>query len=249
MLTAVASHVKLEKERSQPKPELAIVLYGRGQSVSEYATIHNVSNNRLGLGRLTDIRNVRSTITKRANKVSKAAEQESVKSLQMIPSNVLINHSKLVVWHTPAKRQSMWFSKSGEKAFNVKWPSLVWAVSSKGLYVFAKATDARPNEATRLYHAPLMNINTSGFLCQGGAQLPDERSLDTLSQIESTLTDSYFTHLNVNFNNDKRQHYSDDKNHMAFWREKEKSGSSVRAKEMKFAMPMAQFIETLTRGF
>ena len=28
MLTAVASHVKLEKERSQPKPELAIVLYG-----------------------------------------------------------------------------------------------------------------------------------------------------------------------------------------------------------------------------
>ena len=123
MLTAVASHVKLEKERSQPKPELAIVLYGRGQSVSEYATIHNVSNNRLGLGRLTDIRNVRSTITKRANKVSKAAEQESVKSLQMIPGNVLINHSKLVVWHTPAKRQSMWFSKSGEKAFNVKWQS------------------------------------------------------------------------------------------------------------------------------
>lgn len=248
MLTATPNHISLNKENPTPEPELAIVLYGRGMNSSEYATIHNVRNNKLMQGRLTDIGNVRRTIAMRANKVQVHHEHEALANASILPHNVLLNTESTLMWHTPAKSQAMWFSKAGGKGLNVQWPSLVWAIRNNGLQVFAKATNTRPTEKTRLYHAPLMNISQNGRLCQGGAQLPTEKTIHTIGLIESTLLDSYFTHLNFKISSNKSTCYTSDADHIAFWREKEATNSPVRAREMAFAMTMSDFIKKLTKG-
>lgn len=77
----------------------------------------------------------------------------------------------VVMWYKPAVLRSLNFSASlpikGDTAVRV--PATLYVVVDKKLYLFALMTDKRPDENTKLYHAPFFNIYSDGNVCLGTA--------------------------------------------------------------------------------
>jgi hypothetical protein len=73
---------------------------------------------------------------------------------------------------------------------------LLVGVSERGLFVAALTSTRRPTERTRLFHAPLMNVNGQGHVCTGSADLPNAVTLATLPAWEAVITHTFFTHVN-----------------------------------------------------
>lgn len=247
MLTPMAQRLSLKPQAETPVPQKAIVLYGnedsRFNSSSEFATIHDIKNGQMQAGRLTDIANVRRTITRRANGSRHQPKTTNLDTL-ITPDNVLVDTPDLLVWHTPKQRRAMWFSINRQTPVMVWWPSLVFAVNpgtpNSELTVFAKTFNKRPTADTKLYHAPLMNIR-DGLLCQGGAKVPNKRDFTTLEAMENTLFDTYFTHSNYH-DSRLRSYYRDNRQHVKFWHGKEKADARVKAKEMDYATTFGEWL-------
>ena len=245
MLTPRATKPSLQEAECPPTPQLAIVLYGNNEQQSELATLHKVKDNVMQQGKLTDIRNVRRTLTKQCNLI-KTAQNRGIK---LLPESVLVDSTDCLMWHTPAQKRTLWFSGS-EVPVNVWIPSLVFyadPIRSLSLTVFAKANNKRPDKTTRLFHAPFMNLYSNGMLCQGSAKLPATRNINTIPRMENSLFDSFFTGVKsvADSNSQRIAHYNSNTAHLRYWREKEASGNKVRAKEMYFAKTFGQFITEL----
>ena len=66
------------------------------------------------------------------------------------------------------------------------------------LYVAALGSSRRPAASTRLYHAPLMNVDAFGRVCTGTADLPASCGIPDIPAWERVMHDTYYSHVNQN---------------------------------------------------
>lgn len=225
------------------RPAYAIVLYqesGGGRSSFVCATKHNIGkNNSLSIGQVISPNKI-------ADLFSTLVSSDSASTSQCIPENVLFDSPSSIIWYKKRFISPMWF-RVGQKpeSLHVEWPPLLFVADkiNRALYVFALGSNSRPTGNTRLYHAPLMNIDEEGFLCQGSAKLPNDITISTLHECESTLIDSQFTHINHDYT---LKRTTGNKEHVEFWRTKARSGSDipqrVRANELRFAKTLSTML-------
>lgn len=210
--------VKHDPKSTGIRPSFAIVMYNderNGHTVC--ATRHQVrENNTLSLGRVISAAQV--------VKVFAGLDTgQSTLSNQILPESVLVDSPDRLVWYKRRFVGEMWF-RVGQKpeCLVVEWTPLLFLADKErnALRVFALGTNSRPGPETRLYHAPLMNINGFGDLCQGSAKLPAEISVADIEACEASLIESQFTH--VNHEHTLRGETSNAQ-HVDFWRKKSKT--------------------------
>lgn len=197
------------------RPSFAIVMYNddrSGQTVC--ATRHQVrDNNTLSLGRII-------SATQVAKVFAGLNTGQSTVSNQILPESVLVDSPDRLVWFKRRFVGDMWF-RVGQKpeCLVVEWPPLLFMADKErnSLRVFALGTNSRPAPESRIYNAPLMNINSHGDLCQGSAHLPIDISVATIGECEASLIESQFTH--VNHEHTLRGETSNGQ-HVDFWRNK-----------------------------
>lgn len=117
----------------------------------------------------------------------------------LIPKNVLSCSEKHIAWTVPGRVRPILFNFPGKPLikFDVPWPNLLLLATSDGkLSAAALKARMRPTEKTRLYHAPLMNINSFGSVCTGSAKLPVSCAIDQLPVWESVMFETAFSHIN-----------------------------------------------------
>ena len=117
-------------------------------------------------------------------------------SMEWLPPNLLAQSPDEICWWIPPSRRSLWF-RVGRKTmrYQVPLPGLVLCAARRGaLRIFATKGD-RPGRDAQLYHAPLMNIDSNGFMCFGNIPAP-QYGLAHISSWESVLFDTCFVHVN-----------------------------------------------------
>ena len=221
----------------------ALVLHQKGEQT--LVTQHDINkNDELGLGRLVSFESA-------ARVFDKTKSNQLKMSVNIIPENVIIEDMNILAWVAKSKEKTMWFrSYSMIKQYKVTWCNLLFVVNKKtrSLYVFSIASKSRPTLKTKIYHAPLMNIDENGLVCQGSAYLPKKLSIDTISEIEATIYDSQFTHLNTRNITGKNDIYTDNDAHLNFYKQKEKTGEKIFAHEMKALNTFEKVITKLKRN-
>lgn len=122
--------------------------------------------------------------------------------LEFIPSAMLAQGGRTMVWYMPASVRPMFFNVSTpngrEEVAGSAWqPPLVFAVHEEAWYVWALKQDERPTPMTPLYHAPYMNVWKSGKICTGNVRTPSG-TRDEMNHLawELVFFNSWFTHLN-----------------------------------------------------
>lgn len=148
-----------------------------------------------------------------ANVLAKALNTDKEKSkafLQpegILPTDILqINPAGngAVLWYTKAGYRKLYFSDNleiptGEAAV----PAMLWYASKDSLTVFALASDRRPTERTKLYHAPFFNVYENGSVCMGTVHvdIKNSSSVEAFTEAwEDYFFNSYFSHLMQNHN-------------------------------------------------
>lgn len=143
----------------------------------------------------------------------------------ILPANVLVNTRDMLVWYKPAFIKTMWFTDP-VRGYTVRWPNLLFVLNKQGgLKVFCTATGARPDNSTRIYHAPLMNLSDTGNLCFGSAPRPPGSRVEDIEGWENALINSKFSHLNGRMMtyvpaSRTKSIYTDKAAHKQFWRDK-----------------------------
>ena len=204
-----------------PVAAKAYVLYEANGAVCA-ATRHTVVNNQLGLGRIITLQRLRS-------EVRDAAETSLC---EFLTPNTLVHSEQRLVWHSKAVKAPMWFQLQGKtRGFEVWWPNLLWDVDrvQRRLNVYALGSGRRPTLSSKVYHAPLMNIDRCGLLCEGSAHLPRQLDLSNIKKIEACIFESAFTHTN---HDHTLRGGASNSQHVKFWREMSKSKDKVRVKDM-----------------
>ena len=223
-MVAINTEVGISKPVSgKPVPKVAYVLYEVYGGIGA-VTRHTVSGGRLGVGQAVSLEHL-------GNALKQSDDQET---LALIPANMVAYGASLMAWTTKARKAPMWFNVGGRHlGFRVIWPPMLWLVDRKrrSLRVFAMGSARRPHEKTRLYHAPLMNIGANGVLCEGTARLPEKLSLGEIEDVERCVFESCFTHTN---HHGTLKGGADDRAHLAYWRNKERSKAAVRVAELNY---------------
>lgn len=190
-------------------PRSAIVFYTSGKETS-FATHHEVRKHGHGfnLGPATNLTS--ENLFQLVESVSKGLKQ----IVEILPANVLVANDQLLVWWMPASTHYMTFDVSmheteGKKRLQgvsgfVPVPALVFALQRsraqggafQGLSIHALGENARPAVDTRMYRAPLLNINDSGDVCWGNGETPKGRTAEEISAWQQFFFSSTFTHYN-----------------------------------------------------
>jgi PRTRC genetic system protein B len=97
---------------------------------------------------------------------------------EILPANVLVRTSELLVWWTVAQHRTLFFGEQSEagKDLNGKRypvPPLVFKVSGGCLWVRALEGNERPTAKTKLKTAPFWNGNEAGEICIGTMRIPE----------------------------------------------------------------------------
>lgn len=212
------------------EPSFALVFYKSvgGQSVLN-VTRHAISNeNKLSLGRIVSPQAL-------VKELSGAIGRDATDTI--LPSNVLINAPDRIIWHTPRFVGDMWFRLGSKPTrLRVEWPPLLYIVKTteRRMNVFALGSNSRPTGKSKLYHAPLMNLDEHGSLCLGTAHLPRSITIDDLEACQASLVESQFTHTNHTMT---LKGGATNTTHFAFWKSKAAKGKQgpgrVKASEMQ----------------
>lgn len=208
-------------KKNHIRPQYALVLHGNTDTNGLIcATRHTFkSDATLSIGQLISIDAIQ-------REFAQLTAKNDSTTIDFLPENLLFESDSLVVWHTKRFIGDMWFRvATAPECLTIEWPALIFIASkqSKKLKVFATATNSRPTMDTKLYHAPVMNVDEKGVLCQGTATLPSVICTSTIKDCSDTLFDSQFTH--VNHKATLRNHRSSGE-HIGFWRSKAKSPNS-----------------------
>lgn len=103
-------------------------------------------------------------------------------------------------WFRPAEQRILHFSKELKIPIGKSWvPPILYIADRKDLYVHALKTSGRPVEKTPLFFAPFFNVNNSGKVCLGNAQVkaPKDKTYSSLMKYwEDLFWLSEFTHVN-----------------------------------------------------
>jgi PRTRC genetic system protein B len=104
-----------------------------------------------------------------------------------------------MLWYRPADRQMLHFKEELNIPDGMApVPAMLWRVSNRKLQVYALAGNERPDEATKLFHAPFHNVGAEGEVCLGSARTakPEKTYESQIKYWESLFWNSKFTHLN-----------------------------------------------------
>jgi PRTRC genetic system protein B len=118
----------------------------------------------------------------------------------LLPENVLAYTSDLLIWWTPPRLHTMYFSDGAEDRAAIHGsvcphPTLIWKVRRGCLYLRAVQDVGRPNAGTPLKVAPYWNTDpATGDVCEGDMRRPQETDVDTLLEWEEGFFNSRFTH-------------------------------------------------------
>lgn len=226
------SRISTQQKVSVIRPGFAVVFHQDSESSNIVcATRHRINpeTNTLSIGTVLSASQVAKTFSELR------IDKEKIK-FECIPENVIFNSDQLIVWYKRRFIGDMWF-RIGEKPQRlvVEWPPLLFAAlkNKAAMHVFALGKNTRPTEKSILYHAPLMNINKQGLLCQGTAKLPHDISIASIAECESTLFDSQFTHVN---HENTFSHKTNSQKHFLYWksksRNKKRDTVRINSKEM-----------------
>ncbi|MFL7013649.1 hypothetical protein [Enterovibrio norvegicus] len=115
----------------------------------------------------------------------------------LIDPRILVKSSRKLVWFYQPKPRQPLFYKLGASTFSkpIQWPTFVFKRTGTALSVCVIQNNSRPNNNTRVYHAPLPNVYKTGAICLGSCVLPLTNDVDALSE---AYLNSIKTHLNYN---------------------------------------------------
>ena len=144
--------------------------------------------------------------------------------LHWLPERLLAMGDESLAWFVPGRVRPMLFR--GEKnrtiRLEVPWPTLVFAATDGAIRLAAIKSRGRPTHRTPLYHAPLWNVSRDGQVCLGSATVPHLEGAAVIPDYESAIFDTLFSHANFRGNLRYRQNAdgsTEDRHHIAFWRE------------------------------
>lgn len=172
-------------------------LFERGQSTNLLVTEHKIHQRpgdtvpMIGAGKALS----KSACRRVALQLASIGERKDSSDVTFLPPNLLAASKSVLCWHEPPKVRPMWFIEAGASV-TVKWPHLVFIANESGLRVYAVSGNKRPTPDTKLYHAPLMNIYSDGWLCFGSASRPDSLAVDSIPEWNAAIFDSRFSHVN-----------------------------------------------------
>lgn len=134
-----------------------------------------------------------------------------------IPPNVLSYTDDTICWYCKPSIRKLYFKvRSGNlddcSGKEFPQPGLVFMYGVNDLNVWAVRCNGRPDEKTKLYHAPYYNISEDGDVCMGSVRLPNKINVDSIDKVEKLFFSSAATHSN----NIKIVDYPG--GHDAFWR-------------------------------
>lgn len=184
----LSSQSKLELPKTEPS--VALILFENNKTKTlEYVTQHEIKNGLIQAGRFVPPKAVAELLL----------EDKVGHTLTYRPNHIVAEDTLFLVWYRPSEYRPMWF-RFGTRSHSlmVRWPTLLFVANKHemSLKVFALGSSQYPQHDATVYKAPLMNIDSNGAVCQGTAKLPktiDSRSID---DIEATIYDSNFTHIN-----------------------------------------------------
>lgn len=197
-----------------PTPELALIVYSDGQA-TRHPLVTDGQQFAIGAGNLLSSDGFQTLLSPYFEKISDRADREL---REFLPANVFVRSNTSIGWTVKSRQAPMWFVSGS--VTDAPWPSLLfWATKKNGnvrLRVFAVA-DGQLSPSSRLYHAPLMNIGSTGFLCFGNAAKPDSISVSSIPVFEAAIYDSKFSHTNHNntLSGDRETTGAD---HVRFWK-------------------------------
>ncbi len=120
---------------------------------------------------------------------------------EILPERVLVRTAEMIVWWSPAREQTMFFSDRGNdrslKNMNGKLyphPPLLFKACGSHLWVRALTKEKRPTAETRLCMAPYWNCYDNGVCCTGSMKIPQEKSVAAIDLWEESFFQSEFTH-------------------------------------------------------
>jgi PRTRC genetic system protein B len=235
MNVATNSSVSIPTVSEQLMPISAFVFYGYDDKTCQAVTRHSVVNNRLSSPTLLRSEDVNALLME----ITDTSDGKT-----LAPANVLKNTPTHIVWYTKRMTRLMWFrTSSGVKSYLVEWCPLLWISTKDGnsCHIMALGSNVRPSGKSRLFIPPLMNISSSGSLCQGTARIPNAVTYDSLVDVQNTVFDSCFSHVNTD-KTLKGKNVSNTK-HIKFWQEKSKTKSRVRTKELNFSMTVDEYLK------
>ena len=213
-------------DESTLKPIVALVFFGKDKDSSfQGVTRHNIQNNLLGSGEYVTPEQVKLILDNNSDDV-----------LSLRSPYIIAENSKHLLWYSPARFDPMWFKLGkDQKGFKVHWPTLLFVANkvSRTLNVFALESDTFPENNTQIFHAPLMNIGTNGSVCQGTAKLPEKICQNTMSEIEDTIYQSNFTHVNHKSTlKQKDKPAISTADNFKFWQRKSRSKSKINKRSL-----------------
>lgn len=121
----------------------------------------------------------------------------SASDIAFNPVELLRETPTSMTWfRSPRKTTQHWRTSDGRVQIQAVLSGLVFHVEDGVLSVAAYAGDERPNERTRLFHAPLGNVYADSRVCCGNASLPRNCERSTMRGWESVLLNTNYTHIN-----------------------------------------------------
>ena len=197
------------------EPTQAVIFYtvksGRRASEGEFATVHDIVSRggtrpRLGPGSPITIEAIKAVAHRFGDQLRHKP--------QLLREQVLFCSDDLLVWWTPGGKRLCHFDVDWHKGLRgrsrlqgvsaqLPLPPLVWALRRtegrglwQGIYLWALLDDKRPGPQTKLWRAPLLNLNDDGLVCWGNGQVPKTRTQDAIESWEEAFFASTFTHFN-----------------------------------------------------
>lgn len=125
---------------------------------------------------------------------------------ELLPENVLVAHSDMLAWWTPAQVRMGFFALSdpppglqrlGDRTIvPVPYPAHLFVATGARLGVYALPVNARPSADTVLRHSPILNVFSDGQLCWGTVPRPAKLEVASIPAFERAVFDSWSTHPN-----------------------------------------------------
>lgn len=173
------------------RAKFSLIFHGKDNDI-QYATKHNIEDNRIREGQYVSPESV-------LDMIASALPQKNTNLSGFVNPNLIYQDSQQHIWYQQASVKTLKF-KTNNTPSEIKraCPALLYYRNdSNKLRIFALATNERPDASTKLYHAPLCNINSQGTLCLGQAKLSPFSELN-LTHDENTFWDYHATHVNHN---------------------------------------------------
>lgn len=240
MLTTFEEETATTSVKDQaPQPVVALIFYGKeNESTFVGVTRHNVTGGRIQEGKYINPMEVKSLLK---------TDEES--TLELKPHNIIAENEHYLLWLSKSRLQTMWF-RIGAKQYSpmVHWTPLLFIVNKKTnrLNVFAVESDVHPTKDTIIYHAPLMNIGCNGDVCQGSARLPAALGYATIPEIEATIYESNFTHVNHQQTVKVQGKPSICSNeHLKFWQRKARTKTKVTSRSLVQYKTLSDLLDSL----